>query len=119
MILAKPNDKGTFWMVSCKNQYLSQFERFKETASALGRDEDEAAFNERLRKMTVQKPKSRPNRLWRVDYAKAEHGFTLQPASGQEGSYFEIFETQEKVRKYAADRGFTQVGNDRDLWAEP
>lgn len=35
----------------------TQHERFKETARALGCDEDEAAFNEKLKGIVRQKPK--------------------------------------------------------------
>lgn len=35
----------------------SQLKRFKEAARELGTDDDEARFNERLRKLAKQKPK--------------------------------------------------------------
>lgn len=38
----------------------SQRERFTETARALGADEDEAAFKEKLRVIARQKPKDGP-----------------------------------------------------------
>ena len=38
----------------------AQLERFKETARALGCDEDEAAFDERLKAIARQKPKGEP-----------------------------------------------------------
>jgi hypothetical protein len=34
-----------------------QIDRFKEAARQLGTDDDEAAFNERLRRLAKQKPK--------------------------------------------------------------
>ncbi|NYS26554.1 hypothetical protein HUK65_16330 [Rhodobacteraceae bacterium 2376] len=37
-------------------QDKSQAERFKEAARELGADDDEAAFNAKLRKMVKQKP---------------------------------------------------------------
>jgi SET domain-containing protein len=39
-------------------QTADQAQRFKETARALGCDEDEAAFDEKLRAVARQKPKA-------------------------------------------------------------
>lgn len=39
----------------------TQLERFKEAARALGCDEDEAAFDEKLKAIARQKPKDEPN----------------------------------------------------------
>ncbi len=40
-----------------KSEQKSQLERFKEAARELGADDDEARFNERLKKLAKQKPK--------------------------------------------------------------
>ncbi len=39
----------------------SQYDRFVETARALGCDEDEAAFDEKLKVIARQKPKGEPD----------------------------------------------------------
>lgn len=39
---------------------LEQIERFKEAARALGCDEDEAAFDEKLKSIARQKPRDEP-----------------------------------------------------------
>ena len=41
-----------------KKEEIPQLDRFKATARALGCDEDEAAFVEKLKKIAKQKPKS-------------------------------------------------------------
>jgi len=43
--------------VKSKNTDAAQVEHFKEVARALGCDEDEAAFDEKLKQIAKQKPK--------------------------------------------------------------
>lgn len=43
-----------------KQDQSDQSRRFIETARALGCDEDEAAFDEKLKQIATAKPKSRP-----------------------------------------------------------
>ena len=47
-------------MSSTKSSVKSQVERFKEAARELETDDDEARFNERLRKLAKQKPEDKP-----------------------------------------------------------
>ncbi len=44
-----------------KKDDAAQLERFKETARQLGCDEDEAAFDEKLRRIAQQKHKDAPS----------------------------------------------------------
>lgn len=50
----------------------SQLDRFKETARALGCDEDEAAFDEKLKVIARQKPKDTPSTKDRAPKAKSK-----------------------------------------------
>lgn len=43
-----------------ENRVAEQIERFKEAARAIGCDEDEAAFDEKLRTIARQRPKPEP-----------------------------------------------------------
>lgn len=49
-------------MPSSKDKTKSQSERFKEAARELGADDDEAAFNMKLRKLVKQKPKEKDDK---------------------------------------------------------
>jgi hypothetical protein len=62
-------------MAKPKSETKSQRERFIETARELGCDEDEAAFDEKLRRIATATPKSaekttahpEPTRFWRIE----------------------------------------------------
>jgi hypothetical protein len=56
--------------------------------------------------------------VWRIDYAKREFGFTLQPISGQIPAVFPTFDTPAKMREWAATHGYEMVRGDQDLWTE-
>lgn len=47
-------------MSKAKEGASEQLERFKEAARALGCDEDEAAFDDKLKAIARQKPKAEP-----------------------------------------------------------
>jgi transcriptional regulator with XRE-family HTH domain len=63
-------------------------------------------------------PGARLRPIWRVDFAKAEPGFTVQPASGQAPRAFPIFPTQDAVRDWLAAQGYRMVAGDIDRWID-
>ncbi len=93
----------------------SQVEKFRDTARELECDDDEAAFDERLRRIAkARQPKAG---WWRVDFAipdgQRANFYPDGPASWVSSP---IFATPQKVYEWLTERGCRQDDSDPDKW---